>query len=132
MTDPRGGRRFDDEEVSLILRRAAELQEAQPGAESSGMTLADLEEVAREAGLDPSLVRRAAAEVGDAGGAGSPAAPLTGGSRFLGAPTVLRAERIVDGELPVAEFEALLDEIRREIQVHLARKPAAPAQAAGG
>jgi hypothetical protein len=112
---PRGGRRFDDEEVSLILRRAAELQETEPGAGSQGMTLADLEEVAREAGLDPSLVRRAAAEVGDAGGAGGSAhaAPLSGGSRFLGAPTVLRTERIVDGELAVDEFETLLDEIRR-------------------
>ncbi len=112
MTDPRGSRRFDDEEVALILRRAAELQEAQPGAGSQGMTLADLEEVAREAGLDPSLVRRAAAEVGDAGTTGAAAAPLTGGSRFLGAPTVLRAERIIDGELAVDEFETLLDEIR--------------------
>jgi hypothetical protein len=113
MTDPGTRRRFDDEQVSLILRRAAELQEEQGAGDraSSGLTLADLEEVAREAGLDPALVRRAAAEVGDAGGARTPA---FGGSPFLGAPTVLRAERIVDGELPTAEFEAVLDEIRRE------------------
>jgi hypothetical protein len=113
MTDPGTRRRFDDEQVSLILRRAAELQEEQGAGDraSSGMTLADLEEVAREAGLDPALVRRAAAEVGDGGGARTPA---LGGSPFLGAPTMLRAERIVDGELPTAEFEAVLDEIRRE------------------
>lgn len=115
-------RRFDEEEVALILRRAAELQEAQSGA-ADGMTLADLEEVAREAGLDPALVRRAAADL-EAGsgargvrdtydssdndyGAESPV------SRFLGAPTVLREERIVDSEVPAAEYETLVDEIRR-------------------
>lgn len=111
MTDPLPARRYDDEQVALILRRAAELQEAQSAPGSGGMTLADLEEVAREAGLDPALVRRAAAEVGGAGGA--PAGSLAGGSRFLGAPTVLREERIVAGVLAPAEFELLLDEIRR-------------------
>ena len=115
---PHGRRRFDDEEVSLILRRAAELQEAQAAPGREGMTLADLEDVAREAGLDPALVRRAAAEVGSGGGSGAGAATgtggmLSGGNAFLGAPTVLRAERIVDGELATAEFEPLLDEIRR-------------------
>ena len=112
MTAPSPHRRFADDEVSLILRRAAELQETEGGgAGESGLTLADLEEVAREAGLDPALVRRAAAEV-DAGGGARPA-PALGGSRFLGAPTVLRAERIVDGQLPAEEFEAVRDEVRR-------------------
>jgi hypothetical protein len=109
MTDP-SARRFDDEEVSVILKRAAEMQEAQSGT-SAGMTLADLEEVAREAGLDPALVRRAAADLELTGGRG--VEPARAG--FLGAPTRLRYERVVDGELAADDYEAVVDEIRRTL-----------------
>jgi len=109
MTDPTPRRRFDDDEVALILRRATEMQASAASPGEVGMTLADLEEIAREAGLDPALVRRAAAEVQS--GAAQP--PLHGGSRFLGAPTRLRHERIVDGELAAEDYEAVVEEIRR-------------------
>ena len=66
MTDPGGGtsRRFNEKEVALIIKRASELQQMESTAESStGMSLAELEQVAREAGLDPELVRRAAVDL---------------------------------------------------------------------
>lgn len=97
-------RRYNDQEVSLILRRAAELQADQPGA--TGTSLAELEEVAREAGLDPALVRRAAADL-------ATAAPAAAPSRFLGAATKLHAERVVDGEVSLDDVEALVEEVRR-------------------
>lgn len=107
--DPRapgtGLRRYSDQEVSLILRRAAELQVDQPGA-ASGTSLADLEEIAREAGLDPALVRRAASDL-------ATAAPAAAPSRFLGAATRVHVERVVDGELSGDDLEALVDEVRR-------------------
>lgn len=109
MSDPTQ-RRFDESEVSVILRRAGEMQEAQSGS-ATGMTLADLEEVAREAGLDPALVRRAAADLAVTGGA----APATPVSRFLGATTHLRYERIVDGELSADAYEVVVEEIRRAL-----------------
>ncbi|AHG91589.1 hypothetical protein J421_4052 [Gemmatirosa kalamazoonensis] len=109
---PPDGRRFDDDEVSLILRRAGELQEARQ-SDAGGMSLADLESVAREAGLDPALVRQAAAELSPRDAA---AAALPGpGGGFLGAPTLLRYERVVDGEVPPAEYDVLVDEIRRSM-----------------
>jgi hypothetical protein len=107
MTEP-SGRRFDDDEVSLILRRVGELQQAR-SASAGGMSLAELESVAREAGLDPALVRQAAAEVQSR----DAATPALAGSRFLGAPTTLRFERVVDGEVPASEYDVLVDEIRR-------------------
>lgn len=98
-------RRFSDEEVSLILRRAAELQVDQSGT-AGGTSLAELEEVAREAGLDPALVRRAAADL-------ATAAPAAAPSRFLGAATRLSVERVVNGEVSMDDVEALVDEVRR-------------------
>jgi hypothetical protein len=103
-------RRFDDREVALIIKRASELQEQESPAESRplGMTLAELEQVAREAGLDPALVRRAAVDV-DARVTSQPA------SRFIGAPTTVRLERTLEGEVPVDEYESLVFEIQREM-----------------
>jgi hypothetical protein len=110
MTIPSDGRRFDDDEVSLILRRAGELQESRQEGADGGMSLTDLEAVAREAGLDPALVRQAAAELPVPG---QRPLPSGAGERFLGAPTMLRYERVVDGELPPSEYDLLVEEIRR-------------------
>jgi hypothetical protein len=54
-------RRYSDDEVSRILRRAAELESAAASeTAAAGTSLAELEEVAREAGLDPIPPGRAA------------------------------------------------------------------------
>lgn len=99
------GRRYSEQEVSLILRRAAELQIDASGA-ASGTSLAELEEVAREAGLDPALVRRAASDL-------ATATPATAPSRFYGASRRLHVERVIDGELSSDDLEALVGEVRR-------------------
>lgn len=107
-----GGRRFDDEEVSRILERAAELQHHSPLAprETSGMTLAELEQVALEAGIDPQHVRDAAAALER-----EVPATLSGGRALLGAPIRLELERAVDGEIAPAAYEALAETIRQTI-----------------
>jgi hypothetical protein len=56
--------RYDDKQVGLILKRATELAtdsspESSPG---DGLSLAELEQIAVEAGIDPVLIRRAAQE----------------------------------------------------------------------
>jgi hypothetical protein len=54
-------RRFTEEEVSEILKRAAELDQSSTSlAPSRGMTLAELESIAREAGISPAAVQQAA------------------------------------------------------------------------
>lgn len=78
-------RRYDDEQVREIIRRAAEADAASAGGAgegdaAQGMTLAQIQDIAREVGLDPVLVARAAAQVGGSGGDADP------GYRVLGIP----------------------------------------------
>lgn len=57
-------RRYSDHDVALILRRALELEEQRSRPEvPDGVTLADLREIAREVGIDPSMVEKAASEL---------------------------------------------------------------------
>ena len=106
------GRRFDDEEVSRILERAAELQHRAPLAppEMSGMTLAQLEQVAAEAGIDPQHVRDAAAAL-----VRDVPTPAELGGRVFGAPLRLELERTVDGETAPGAYEVLAETIRNTI-----------------
>jgi hypothetical protein len=63
--------------------------------------------------LDPALVRRAAAELPSRDG--PPPHPTGPGARLLGAPTVLRYERVVGGALPTTEYDVVVEEIRRTL-----------------
>lgn len=105
MSDLPATRRYNEKEVSRLLRRAAQLQRAAPSVPNpTGLTLAELEEIAGEAGLDVTLLRRAAAEL-DAGSAGSPS---SFGARLAGAPTRLLLERILPFEVPDEAFAELV------------------------
>jgi hypothetical protein len=90
-------RRYSDEEVQRLLRRAADLesQDASLPATREGPTLADLEAIAAEAGLDPILLRQAARELDSDGNRGVPETSTS--SRLLGAPLALEVERVVRG-----------------------------------
>lgn len=103
-------RRFSEEEVERILRRATELETERPPttADAGGLTLAELEQIGAEAGLRPELLRRAAREV-EGGATSRPvrAAP------FVGAPVVIRLEREIEGELDRRALESLIPELRR-------------------
>lgn len=110
--DSEGGlpvpRRYSDREVSRILERAAELQRAEPSATNpEGLTLAELSEIAREAGIDPRLLQRAASELQGR----TPAATL--GARLAGAPFTIHIERTVEGELQSDRFDALIPRIQQ-------------------
>ena len=59
-------RTYSEREVAAIIERAAQAQQRGTDPDAPGLTLAEIERVGREAGLDPALLRRAAAEV-DAG-----------------------------------------------------------------
>src|SRR4051794_38915354 len=107
--EPTSNRRYNEKEVALIIKRASELQQSDTTAESgTGMSLAELEQVAREAGLDPALVRRAATDLDTRVTDQTP-------NGFLGAPTALRLERTIDGEVTSEEFEPLVLEMQREL-----------------
>jgi hypothetical protein len=104
------GRRYDEKEVARILERATELQHRTPidPTETTGMTLAELEQVAREAGIDPQHVRDAAAAL-------DRDVPAAGGLALLGAPLRAELERTVDGEVASSAYEALGSVIRETL-----------------
>ena len=66
---PGGNRKFNDEEVALIIKRAAELQQTEQVEQepSSALSLSEVEEIAKEAGIDPALIRRAASTLDSPG-----------------------------------------------------------------
>jgi hypothetical protein len=105
---PARDRKFSEEEVALIIKRAAELQQTQQVEQepSNALTLSEVEQIAREAGIDPLLIRKAAHGLDRPTETSRPSA-------WVGAPTRLVFERVVDGEIPVDDFEPLINEIRR-------------------
>ncbi|MBT8395528.1 MAG: hypothetical protein HKO65_18195 [Gemmatimonadetes bacterium] len=104
-------RRFTDREIGLILRRAVELEEGTPSTAVSsgrGLNLKELQEIAREAGIDPVMVGRAAEEMEGRGGL----EPLS----LWGPATVRREVRTVPGEMAREEVGELMRIVDREVE----------------
>jgi hypothetical protein len=100
-----GERRYTEEELALILNRAAERQEgAQHGMPR--YTLADIQEIAAGAGIAPEHVSGVVATLRDRRSS-------RGG--VLGAPYRFRFEESVDGEVSDDVVAELLDAARREL-----------------
>ena len=113
MNDVVGPRRYGDEEIARILKRATEIQIADPSLSSpSGMTLQELEDIAAEAGIDPRHLRRAAMELEHDGGDASVWEALAGGRLAIELGTV------IPGELPTVGFERVLAIIQQGARHH--------------
>jgi len=100
-------RRYSDEEVAAIFRAAAEGPEATPTAEAraGGLTLSELQSIAREVDLSPDAVARAARSL-DVSPA--PASPPT----LLGLPLGVQRTVALDRKLTDEEWELLVVELR--------------------
>jgi hypothetical protein len=92
--EPVQERTYDEKQVAAILRRAARL-EPPPESSSGGLSLREVEAIARDAGIDVGLVRQAAHELDD-----HPRGGL--GAAIAGAPVRRMIERVVDGEIGAA------------------------------
>lgn len=96
-------RTFTEAEAQRIFARIAEKQHA-ADTDAGGLSLDDLEEAARAAGLDPALVASAAAEL-----------DMPDTSRtLLGAPTEVVRQRLVRGAVSDETWEALVAAARAE------------------
>jgi len=117
-------RRYSDEEVQEIVRRAAELEASGPTL-SGAMTIGSIEQVAAEAGIPIERVREAAqalarptrsgealVPLGPVGPSGELPDPNPDLTRFLGGRTALVFERVIDGELAESDYSAMVEEIR--------------------
>jgi hypothetical protein len=104
-------RRYSEEEFALILRKASEIQE-RPGRRhgaKDGLSLEEIQSIAREAGISPDAVARAASLLGAAEWeekAGLAAA-------IFGGPGKYHLDFEVPGRLPVEERGRILEVIRR-------------------
>ena len=101
-------KRFDDETAGQVLRRAAELQHEAPVPVhgGDGLNAAELQQVAREAGIDPAFVRRAIAE-------SQVSSPETERSAFLGEVKALEMFEVLEGEVSSDAVDRMLEEVQR-------------------
>jgi hypothetical protein len=110
---PGPARRYTDEEVRELLRRASELEKDGRTLTSSsdGPSLPELEAIAAEAGMNPVAVREAAREL-DLKSLGG-VVPSKGPNGLLGAPVSVQLKRTVPGEAPEAVLESLIPVLLR-------------------
>ena len=103
MTDDR---RYSEAEIAAIFDRAAHAQEqASRGATHGGLTLAELHEVGRAAGIDPAFVDRAAAAVRMEG-------PTPRPTKVLGQTVSVARVTALPGPFTDADWAALVADLR--------------------
>ena len=107
-------RRYSAGEVDEIVKRASEIEATSPTT-GGAMTIGGVEALAGEVGIAPEVVRAAAREVMAPGAPGLPAPPRPN-NPWISGPTSILLERVVEGELPDAEWPMLVDEIRRAVR----------------
>jgi len=90
-------RRYSEEEIQAIFRRATERQET-VGSNNPhrGLTLEELKEIGAESGIDPAHIEGAASDLER--GALQNQSP-TGVERFYGMPASIHAERVLPGTM---------------------------------
>jgi hypothetical protein len=99
--------RFNEDQAAAIFARAAEAEASglQPASGAGGMTLAELQEIGREAGLSPEAVALAAASLRSAG---TPAPAPT----FLRVPIGVARTVALERPLSDEEWGGLVAELR--------------------
>jgi transposase-like protein len=102
-------RRYSDDEVEEIVRQAAEEQAAHPTEE--GMSLRTVQQIADDVGISPERVARAARNL-EARETARPPAASGPGAFWLGSPTVIASERVVDGEVAESAYEEIIAEVQ--------------------
>jgi hypothetical protein len=110
-TEEVGGtvRRYSDSEVENIVRQAAEEQLAHPTEE--GMSLRTVEQIAADVGISAERVERAARKL-ESRAPARPPAESGAGAFWLGGPTVIAWERVVDGEVTEFMYDDIVDEVQ--------------------
>jgi hypothetical protein len=103
--EARGDRKFRHTEAKEILKRAANDEALAPPAETEALSLAGVERIGAEVGIPARQVREAAGVATRPDFQPKP-------SKFLGAPTVISFERVVEAELSEEDFPLLIEEIR--------------------
>lgn len=95
---------YNEKEIGVILKRAAEMSQDESGPNAAGLSIEELQQVGAEAGLDPDLIIRAAAEM------------QQGSTRrkrnVLVGPTNYSNDFVLEGEVDAATWEEMLAAVR--------------------
>jgi len=106
-TDQQNEPVFSEKEISVILKKATEIQKAKGGEYKRGLTQAELEAVAVEAGIDPGSVAAAVARMQ----MNKP--ELAENKNIFGGPLFLEQEFFVDEEVTEESWERIVNVIRK-------------------
>ena len=101
-------RQFSEEEVAAIFKQASESESLATTSSGKGMTLAQLQEIGREAGMSPEAIARAALSLDRSGGMQAQARPQT----MLGLPVAVGQTIEVDRPFTDADWENLVADLR--------------------
>jgi len=114
MTDPNLlPRVYGEKEIGRILKRATDLQHQEPTAPAgAGVTLTELVDIAAEAGIDPTYLRRAALEVDSGVHEGS------FWTEVVGEELMLVREITLPGEIGDGGFERIVATIQMQSREH--------------
>lgn len=99
---------YDEDEIRALMERAAQLQAQSEGRPAPGLTMAELRQVAADAGIDPAHLATAAAELAHRREAVSERE-----STFMGAPVVVERTRLAPGSVSDETWLAMVRELRR-------------------
>jgi tRNA A-37 threonylcarbamoyl transferase component Bud32 len=102
--------RFSETQVRAIVDRAAELEAVAP-TQAGALSLGGIQQLAADVGIPPEHVARAARELRPVRADPGPARP----NRWLGAPYRIVQERVVDAEVSVDDYAALVNEIQMTV-----------------
>lgn len=108
MPNSQEARRYSDEEFAVILRTASEAPDASPPtlspASKDGLTLSQIKEIAKEVGIDPDKVARAAALL--------PPVQPTALEKLLGEGPRFRVDDQIEGVVPKTDFGRVIQVAR--------------------
>lgn len=108
----KGGRRkYRPDEIEAIVNRAAEIEATNPTLAGS-MTIGGVEQIARDVGIDKRHVKSAVASLSPRAISRDSGIEPPRRNWFIGGPTRLLLERIIDGELSEGDYPLLVEEIR--------------------
>jgi len=95
---------YNEKEIGAILKRAAEMSLDESGPNAAGLSIEELQQVGNEAGLNPDLILKAAAELQQSGPSRQ--------KNFFGGPVSYSNDFVLDGEIDAATWEEMIAAIR--------------------
>ncbi len=96
---------YNEKEIGSILKRAAELSHDDADTGSLGLSLEELKQLGKEAGINPDFILKAASEVGTR-------KLQTKEKNFFGGPVSYSSEMVLPREIDSRDWEEMLSKIR--------------------